>query len=93
MVLKLHEQARYVIRVQGAIDESWSARFGGLEIVTDDGSPAGLVTTLAGRVADQAALMGILSGLVGLGLSILSVEGSATSSSKSHARSGIQAQD
>ena len=59
----------YQIRVQGHLDQSWSARFDNLTILHDpDGG-----TTLAGPVADQAALFGLIEKARDLGLTLLAV--------------------
>jgi len=60
--------SRYEIRVQGVLDGRWAAWFEGLQ-VTDDGSQ----TVIAGPVADQAALHGLLNKIGGLGLVLISV--------------------
>jgi hypothetical protein len=51
------------------LDRHWSAWFEGLEL---RGEPGG-VTVLAGPVADQAALHGLLARVRDLGLPLLSV--------------------
>jgi hypothetical protein len=57
------------IRLQGQIDEQWSEWFEGLTIThTGQGE-----TVLAGCVADQAALHGLLAKVRDLGLSLVSV--------------------
>jgi hypothetical protein len=62
--------ARYRIRIRGHLDPSWSTWFDGL-IVT----PAADGTTeLAGPLADQAALFGLLARLRDLGATLLLVE-------------------
>jgi hypothetical protein len=62
--------ATYVLRVQGALDAHWAAWFAGLTMtVAADGT-----TTLAGPLADQAALHGVLRKIRDLGLIIISVE-------------------
>lgn len=62
--------AAYVIRVEGHLDDHWSGRLGGLAIVRSaDGT-----TTLTGRLADQAQLYGVLSGLRDIGATLISVE-------------------
>ena len=60
---------RYEIRVLGVLDRHWSAWFEGLEVRSEPGG----VTVLAGPVADQAALHGLLAKVGGLGLPLLSV--------------------
>lgn len=60
----------YEIRVEGHLDDHWSDRLGGLAIVRGaDGT-----TTLTGRLADQAQLYGVLSGLRDIGATLLSLE-------------------
>ncbi|NTU78660.1 MAG: hypothetical protein HGA45_04525 [Chloroflexales bacterium] len=62
--------ATYVLRVAGALDAHWAAWFDGLRMtVAADGT-----TTLAGPLADQAALHGVLRKIRDLGLIIISVE-------------------
>ncbi|MEI7769576.1 MAG: hypothetical protein WCI67_06290 [Chloroflexales bacterium] len=62
--------ATYVLRVQGALDAHWAAWFAGLTMtVAADGT-----TTLAGPLADQAALHGVLRKIRDLGLIIISIE-------------------
>ncbi len=61
--------SRFEIRVKGHLDESWSDWLEGLEVkLLDNGE-----MILHGRIADQAALMGILNQLYGLNLGLLSV--------------------
>ncbi len=59
---------RYEIRVQGAVNQSWTAWFDGLQIRSD-----GSQTVLCGPVADQAALHGLLNKICGLGLVLISL--------------------
>lgn len=57
------------IRLKGHLDDRWSDWFDGLTItLEEDGN-----TLLAGRVADQAALHGLLKKVRDLGLPLLSV--------------------
>jgi hypothetical protein len=71
---KMETAATYSIRVQGRMDKSWSDRLAGMTITTDPASDKPSVTILAGRLADQAALSGILNALYDLHLPLLSVE-------------------
>ncbi len=64
----------YRIRVQGALDESWSERLGGMYITTNRQVDQKMVTTLVGRMQDQAELAGVLNTIYELHLSLLSVE-------------------
>jgi hypothetical protein len=62
--------AGYRLRVDGHLDDHWSAWFGGLALTHHgDGT-----TSLSGAVPDQAALHGLLRGVRDLGLTLLSVE-------------------
>ena len=59
----------YEIQIKGHLDESWSDWLEGLEVkLLENGE-----MILSGRIADQAALMGILTKLYGLNLTLLSV--------------------
>jgi hypothetical protein len=72
--IKLWTPATYRIEVQGQLDESWSDRLVGMRITTSSQGDQGVVTTLVGRLRDQAELMGVFDTLYNLHLSILSVE-------------------
>jgi hypothetical protein len=50
------EPPRYELRVRGVLDPRWSGWFDGLQVTSDDRE-----TTIAGPVADQAALHGLLA--------------------------------
>ena len=64
------QQGVYYSRVKGVLDEKWSDWFDGLAITPQaDGE-----TLLAGPVADQCALHGLLAKICDLGLPLLSVE-------------------
>jgi hypothetical protein len=59
----------YALRVDGHLDRHWRSRFGDLELTHhDDGT-----STLAGPVADQSQLHGLLAGLRDIGATLLSV--------------------
>jgi hypothetical protein len=58
----LAEGKLYHIRVKGNLDEKWADWFGGFVMASRSGGE----TLLTGRVADQAALHGILSKISGL---------------------------
>jgi hypothetical protein len=74
IVLKLETPATYLIRVQGFLDPSYSGRLGGMTITTEVRENQAPVTTLQGRLLDQAALAGVLDYLYNLRLPILSLE-------------------
>jgi hypothetical protein len=59
----------YEIRLQGRLDQRWSAWLDGLTLAHDpDGT-----TVLHGHVVDQAALHGLLARLRDIGLPLISV--------------------
>jgi hypothetical protein len=59
----------YQITVEGVLDAPWSAWFDGLQVTSD----ASGRTTIAGQVADQAALHGLLAKIRDLGLPLIAV--------------------
>ena len=72
--LKLREPSTYQIQIQGCLDESWGNYFGGEVTSIEDEAGRLAVTTLRTPPMDQAALVGLVSRLHGLGLPLLSVE-------------------
>lgn len=67
------QPAFYRIQIQGYLGQHWSESMAGLNItVTEEHDYS--VTSLSGEVMDQAALMGVLNGLYGMGYTLLSVE-------------------
>jgi hypothetical protein len=64
------KQATYQIRVSGNLDRKWSDWFDGFTITPR----ANDETLLVGRVADQAALHGLLAKIRDLGLPLLAVK-------------------
>ena len=72
--LKLGTPAFYRIAVEGYVYESWSDRLGDIRITSRRRKDQTTVTTLVGRVRDQAELTGLLNSLYELHLPILSVE-------------------
>ena len=65
-----NEDLWYEIRVKGHLHNRWTAWLDGLELShSEDGT-----TLLRGRVADQAALHGVLNKLRDIGLQLVSVE-------------------
>ena len=71
--LKLDSPAIYQIEVQGKLDISWSDNLAGMNITSyKEGDK--IITTLIGRLSDQAALAGLLQSLYEMRLPILSVE-------------------
>jgi hypothetical protein len=65
-----HAPAHYELRIEGHLDEHWSAWFGGLTLIREhDGT-----TTLRGPVTDQAELHGLLAKVRDLGTTLISVK-------------------
>jgi len=60
--------ARYEFRVDGILDGRWADWFGGLQV-----SSEGAQTVIAGLVADQPSLHGVLAKIRDLGLCLISV--------------------
>ncbi len=68
------ESAYYRICFLGMLDASWSAMLGNMDLTTERHADKPCITTLRGRVVDQAALMGVLNLAYDLGLVLLLVE-------------------
>jgi hypothetical protein len=63
------DAGRYEIRLTGHLDAHWAAWFDGLSLSREaDGT-----TVIAGQIADQAALHGVLQRIRDLGLPLVSV--------------------
>ena len=76
---------RYQIRVQGHLDDAWSAWFEGLTITNLDGGEA----VLEGCLVDQPALYGVLVKVCNLGLPLLALQRvDANENAETTARSG-----
>ena len=66
---KSHTPENYRITLKEHLDHRWSDWFEGMDISTGDGE-----TFLTGRVADQAALHGLLIRIRDMNLTLLQVE-------------------
>jgi hypothetical protein len=64
-----HGPAHYQIIVKGLLGNLWSDWFEGMTIASE-----GSMTTITGKVADQAALHGLLVRIRDLGLPLISVK-------------------
>lgn len=69
----LDQPANYRIRVRGDLDDHWSNRLQGMEIDRQLQENGSTITTLEGKLLDQAALMGVLVVLNNLSLPLISV--------------------
>jgi hypothetical protein len=68
------EPVTYRIRVQGALDNSQTARITGMQVDTEAGADVPITTTLTGALRDEAELASVLDRLYALGLPLISVE-------------------
>ena len=68
----MHSPAIYRIKVNGVLKADWSDRIAGMNITKE--SRVDQATVLVGRLADQAALSGVLNTLYELHLPVLSVD-------------------
>ncbi len=66
--------AHYTIRIEGAVDDTLADWFGPMAIECCTDAHGRIVTTLSGDMVDQAALVGLVRHLHGLGITLLSVE-------------------
>ena len=71
--LTMGSPAIYQIEVQGYVDISWYDKLAGMNITCME-KGSSIVTTLIGRLKDQAALAGLLQSLYEMRLPILSVQ-------------------
>jgi hypothetical protein len=71
--IRVTEPAAYRIEVQGALDLNWASEFGNLRIEHQQRQYGIVVSTLTGKVRDQAALAGLLDLTFMLGMPLLSV--------------------
>ena len=72
--IKLWTPATYRIEVEGHLNESRSDCLAGMRITVRKRLDQTTMTTLVGRLKDQAELSGVLNSLYDLRLSILKVE-------------------
>lgn len=67
-------RASYRITVQGHLDLKWWDCIGGMKVRTISRADGAKVTVLTGRLADQAALSGVLKTLHDLELPLVAVD-------------------
>jgi hypothetical protein len=63
------EANQYEIRIQGRLDSRWAAWFDGLTLTPQENGD----TLICGKVADQAALLGLLRKVRDAGMRLISV--------------------
>ena len=66
--------ATYIIQVEGLLDEVWAERLAGMKLRTIKRENLPPVTTLQGRLTDQAELLGVLNSLYNLGITLTNVK-------------------
>jgi hypothetical protein len=66
--------ATYIIQVEGLLDESWAERLAGMTLRTIKRKNMSPVTTLKGRLADQAELLGVLNSLYNLRVTLIDIK-------------------
>ena len=74
MILRFGSEATYEIRIQGDLDQSWSDKLRGLQILINRDNLEYPVTTLIGKMSDQAALKGIMQTLWDLHFPLISIK-------------------
>ena len=72
--IKLWTPVTYLIEVEGHLNESWSECLAGMHITTRKRVDQTTLTTLVGRLRDQAELTGVLNSLHDLHRPIVKVE-------------------
>lgn len=72
--LSMDLPANYCIRVHGAVDEVWFEYHDNMAVDIAAGSMKRPLTTLTGRIDDQAALQGLLLLLYEMQLPLVSVQ-------------------
>ena len=73
------DPAVFSIRINGKLSESWLEYFGAQAITVDVDEAGRCTTTLISEPVDQAALVGMINHLNGLGMPVVSVECMSTS--------------
>ena len=66
---KFDREANYEIKVTGVLDVTWTDWLDGFTII-----PLENETILRGTLVDQAALSGLVASIIGLGMTVISVQ-------------------
>jgi hypothetical protein len=72
--ISLSSQNRYEIKLRGQLDESWLGWFGDAEGTVEEMGDGSQVTTFPTVIMDQAALVGLIRRLHGLGIVLISIQ-------------------
>lgn len=71
---QLDQSVRYTIRIEGGIDDALAGWIGPVQIERSREADGRSIATLTGEIVDQAALVGLVRHLHGLGIVLLSIE-------------------
>ena len=66
--------ATYIIQIEGLLDEVWAERLAGMKLRAIERKNLPPVTTLKGRLSDQAELFGVLNSLYNLRVTLINVK-------------------
>jgi hypothetical protein len=72
--INMFDPAVFSIRINGKLSESWREYFGAQSMSVEVDEAGVSTTTLISEPVDQAALVGMINHLNGLGLPVVSVE-------------------
>jgi hypothetical protein len=72
--INMFDTAVFCIRINGKLSERWSEYFGAQSMSVEEDEPGLFTTLLISEPVDQAALVGMINCLNGMGLPLVSVE-------------------
>jgi len=72
--LNMSEPAVFRICIQGELDESWFEYFAAQSVSVEKNEAGETITAIISELLDQGALLGLVNGLNGLGIPLISVE-------------------
>lgn len=84
----MYEPAIYSICIQGELDQRWFDYFGTQSVTVDTDQTGRRLTTFLSDPMDQAALVGLINRLNGLGIALISVMAAQESDGLTSIRTG-----